>query len=45
MANRSDDGLPCCGYENPEVVMWNDFNRVVQCHNCGAAWAPKEGHA
>jgi hypothetical protein len=36
---------PCCGYDTSKdgqggrsqfVIMWNAFNRVVQCHNCGA---------
>jgi hypothetical protein len=32
----------CCGYECsvniPYPVMWNPFNKVVQCHNCGSVY-------
>ncbi len=21
--------------------MWNEFNKVVQCHNCGQVWEPR----
>jgi hypothetical protein len=35
----------CCGYEArldlPHPVMWNEFNKVVQCHNCGQVYDPK----
>lgn len=31
--------LPCCGYEDTSAVMWNEFNGVVQCHNCGQQYA------
>lgn len=35
---------PCCGYTPaPGVewpVMWNPFNEVVQCHNCGHIYEP-----
>lgn len=35
---------PCCNYvcstENAYPVMWNPFNGVVQCHNCGEAYTP-----
>jgi transcription elongation factor Elf1 len=30
--------LPCCGYTNPEAIKWNQFNGVVQCHNCGQVY-------
>lgn len=34
----------CCNYEinneNPPVK-WNEFNGVVQCHNCGHVYVPK----
>jgi hypothetical protein len=34
----------CCGYEAktalPYPVMWNPFNKVVQCHNCGHVFEP-----
>jgi len=34
----------CCQYEiDPArpVVMWNEYNGVVQCHNCGHVYEPK----
>lgn len=35
----------CCNYSAPITlpypVMWNKFNKVVQCHNCGHVWVPK----
>lgn len=35
---------PCCGYvcgtEHPHPVMWNPYNGVVQCHNCGETYTP-----
>jgi hypothetical protein len=35
----------CCGYIAPEPspypVMWNPWNKVVQCHNCGETYAPR----
>lgn len=35
----------CCNYSAPlrlpYPVMWNEFNKVVQCHNCGQVWNPK----
>lgn len=37
--------VPCCGYKaklNGYPVMWNQFNKVVQCHNCGNVWVPKQ---
>jgi transcription elongation factor Elf1 len=30
--------LPCCGYTKPEAIKWNQFNGVVQCHNCGQVY-------
>ena len=34
----------CCNYSAPitipNPVMWNEFNKVVQCHNCGHVWVP-----
>lgn len=36
----------CCNYEAPEgipyPVMWNQFNKVVQCHNCGEIYVPAD---
>lgn len=35
-----DDGLlPCCGYADTSAVMWNEFNKAVQCHNCGQIYS------
>ena len=38
--------IPCCGYiaciagaDYP--VMWNPYNKVVQCHNCGHIYVPE----
>lgn len=35
----------CCGYaaslDRPYPVMWNEFNKVVQCHNCGHQYTPE----
>lgn len=35
---------PCCKYEaHPKIgypVYWNEFNKVVQCHNCGHIYSP-----
>ncbi len=33
--------MPCCGYHDPTAVMWNPYNKVVQCHNCGRVWVPR----
>jgi uncharacterized Zn finger protein len=36
---------PCCGYEIDNArppVMWNEFNGVVQCHNCGHVYVPRK---
>ncbi len=37
--------IECCNYSCPTnipyPVMWNPFNKVVQCHNCGQVWQPK----
>ena len=40
--NSTDDyKTPCCDYDTSRdehtksVIMWNPYNRVVQCHNCG----------
>jgi hypothetical protein len=34
----------CCNYRVLKSlsypVMWNEFNRVVQCHNCGHVFGP-----
>ncbi len=34
----------CCNYESssnvPYPVFWNEFNKVVQCHNCGEIYVP-----
>lgn len=39
----------CCGYESPTdtvyAVQWNPYNKVVQCHNCGHAFAPVDYRA
>ncbi len=35
----------CCGYKidnTRPVVMWNEFNGVVQCHNCGHVYVPRQ---
>jgi hypothetical protein len=29
----------CCGV--PDAVFYNPYNKVVQCHRCGAIWIPK----
>jgi hypothetical protein len=31
--------LPCCGYTK-DAIKWNQFNGVVQCHNCGQTYCP-----
>lgn len=34
----------CCNYpidDKRPPVMWNEFNGVVQCHNCGHVYVPK----
>ncbi len=34
----------CCGYEFKDdncPIFWNQFNLVVQCHNCGHVWEPR----
>lgn len=34
----------CCNYpidDKRPPVIWNEFNGVVQCHNCGQVWVPK----
>jgi hypothetical protein len=30
--------LPCCGFTDARAVMWNFYNKVVQCHNCGQVY-------
>ena len=34
----------CCNYnppkDQPYPVMWNPYNKVVQCHNCGTVYEP-----
>lgn len=36
----------CCGYSLSSnlqyPVMWNEYNKVVQCHNCGHIYVPKD---
>lgn len=34
---------PCCNYESRTTypVYWNEFNKVVQCHNCGHVYEPR----
>jgi len=32
------ESVPCCGYSGPNPIKWNPFNKVVQCHNCGAVY-------
>lgn len=32
--------LPCCGYADASAVKWNEFNKVIQCHNCGHIYSP-----
>lgn len=31
----------CCGSANVDGIRWNPTNGVVQCHSCGAIWAPR----
>ena len=36
---------PCCGYKynargDSGPIFWNQFNKIVQCHNCGQAFSP-----
>jgi hypothetical protein len=33
--------LPCCSYHAATAIKWNQFNGVVQCHNCGEIYAPQ----
>jgi hypothetical protein len=33
--------LQCCGYYDATAIKWNQFNGVVQCHNCGESYAPQ----
>jgi hypothetical protein len=37
--------VPCCGYacvgDAEYPVMWNPYNKVVQCHNCGHIYVPE----
>jgi hypothetical protein len=33
--------LPCCSYHAATAIKWNQFNGVVQCHNCGESYAPQ----
>jgi hypothetical protein len=33
--------LPCCSYHDATAIKWNQFNGVVQCHNCGESYAPQ----
>lgn len=36
--------VPCCGYvydDDDYPVKWNQYNGVVQCHNCGETWLPR----
>lgn len=34
----------CCGYQCsvtlPYIVHWNEYNKSVMCHSCGAAYSP-----
>lgn len=30
---------PCCNYENADAIKWNEYNKAVQCHNCGQVYA------
>jgi len=35
---------PCCGYQYKDddyPVMWNPWNKVAQCHNCGETYVPR----
>lgn len=36
----------CCGYAPPSgfnyPVYWNQYNGVVQCHNCGQIYVPEK---
>ena len=37
--------VPCCSYVcdagSDYPVMWNPYNKVVQCHNCGHIYYPE----
>jgi uncharacterized Zn finger protein len=41
---KTHPSTECCGYtadiKNPYPVYWNEFNKVVQCHNCGHVFKP-----
>lgn len=34
------DGTLCCG-GSPDRVIYNPYNKCVQCHGCGHVWEPK----
>jgi hypothetical protein len=36
---NSPQSLPRCGYADTSAVQWNEYNSVVQCHNCGQVYA------
>jgi hypothetical protein len=42
---KTNPKLSCCGYEirptSESPVKWNPYNKVVQCHNCGQTYEPK----
>lgn len=31
---------PCCK-GNPKSIYYNQYNKVIQCHNCGHVYEPK----
>ncbi len=39
-----DFKTPCCDYDTSRdgrtksIIMWNPYNRVVSCHNCGTVF-------
>ena len=46
MSENQIDLTLCCSYpiereaNNRCVIMWNEYNHVVQCHNCGEVYTP-----
>ena len=44
-----EPATPCCGYTPkkgvPWPVMWNQYNLLVQCHNCGEVYDPRDSRA
>lgn len=40
-----ENELRCCSYKFTDdcPVKWNQFNKVVQCHNCGQIYEHDDG--